>query len=104
MGRAAECECVLSGLTRLASPGDVVTVDGVFYRSDWRKWFRAMVAGLIFDNVLGGAYVVVHKVIRRVLTGYLVGSWMPKSWKWRRANPIGRLSRSVRPNFLKMRR
>jgi DNA replicative helicase MCM subunit Mcm2 (Cdc46/Mcm family) len=52
LGHVHEYECVLSGLTRLASPGDVVTVDGVFYRSDWRKWLpRHGGRTFIFDNV-----------------------------------------------------
>jgi DNA replication licensing factor MCM7 len=49
-------------LTRLASPGDVVTVDGVFLPQRLAEsGYRAMVAGLISTTYLEAQNVVVHK-------------------------------------------
>lgn len=93
-------------LTRLASPGDVVTVDGVFLPQRLAEsGYRAMVAGLISTTYLEAQNVVVHKKsydeslldtlseeesvkldaeIMEVATG---------------EDPIGRLSQSIAPEI-----
>ena len=49
-------------LTRLASPGDIVTIDGIFLpRRIAESGFRAMKAGLISTTYLEAQNIIVHK-------------------------------------------
>lgn len=49
-------------LTRLASPGDIITIDGIFLpRKIAESGFRAMKAGLISTTYLEAQNIIVHK-------------------------------------------
>lgn len=86
-------------LTRISSPGDVVTIDGIFLPQRY-DGFKAMKAGLITDTYLFANRIEVHKksydedvnlkdeALSKAVTAVATGP-----------DPVGRLARSIAPEI-----
>lgn len=93
-------------LTRLTSPGDIVTIDGVFLpRRIAESGFRAMKAGLISTTYLEAQHIVVHK---KSYDESLLDSLSEEESKKLDAaimevatseDPVGKLSASIAPEI-----